>query len=198
MYGIPQKDINPWLFFLWTYTSTLSTLTPQGSVASSREICMSWAILSLSDKMSPRFFVPSTFLQFVKGLLNEISRSNFWNQRPSRVRDETKKFLHIFLHCWFFMRIKISGGQIVSPLEKTTCIRSQNFFRVPWQLKISTNIWAATLFVGLRGGKLLVNYFLGLWDTLRLIAVFLLCIEALYLLYFTRTFLLWNFVLCGF
>ena len=49
--------------FLKTYTSTLSTLTPQGSVASSRVVCMSWAMLSRSERMSPRFFVPRTFLQ---------------------------------------------------------------------------------------------------------------------------------------
>ena len=43
-------------------TSTLSTLTPQGSVPSSRTVCISRAIDSRSDKMSPRVFVPNTFL----------------------------------------------------------------------------------------------------------------------------------------
>ena len=43
-------------------TSTLSTLTPQGSVPSSRTVCISRAIASRSDKMSPRVFVPNTFL----------------------------------------------------------------------------------------------------------------------------------------
>ena len=43
-------------------TSTLSTLTPQGSVPSSRTVCISRAIDSRSDKMSPKVFVPNTFL----------------------------------------------------------------------------------------------------------------------------------------
>ena len=44
-------------------TSTLSTLTPrQGSVPSSRTVCISRAIDSRPDKISPRVFVPNTFL----------------------------------------------------------------------------------------------------------------------------------------
>lgn len=48
-----------------TYISTLSTLTPQGSVASSKELCMLWEMLSLSLKISAKFFVPKTFLRVV-------------------------------------------------------------------------------------------------------------------------------------
>ena len=43
-----------------THTSTLSTLTPHGSVASSSEVCISSEMDSLSDKISERFFVPNT------------------------------------------------------------------------------------------------------------------------------------------
>ena len=73
-----------------SYISTLSTFTPQGSVASSEffkrninkfssnssnlpKVCsIQFAIFSLSDNMSARHFVPSTFLTkyyFVKYLL---------------------------------------------------------------------------------------------------------------------------------
>ena len=45
-----------------TYTSTRSTLTPHGSVASSRVDCIADAIDSRSESMSPKFFVPRTFL----------------------------------------------------------------------------------------------------------------------------------------
>uniref|UniRef100_A0A3Q0RFQ4 Uncharacterized protein n=1 Tax=Amphilophus citrinellus TaxID=61819 RepID=A0A3Q0RFQ4_AMPCI len=45
--------------------STLSTLIPQSSVASSKEDCMLCAISSRSDRISARFLVPSTFLRVV-------------------------------------------------------------------------------------------------------------------------------------
>ena len=48
-----------------TYISTLSTLTPHGSVASSKEDCMTWLMVSLSDKISAKFLVPKTFLSVV-------------------------------------------------------------------------------------------------------------------------------------
>ena len=68
-----------------SFTSTLSTVTPHGSVASSSvawgselqifsphgkifsapSTCMSLAMASRSDKISPRFLVPSTFLSVV-------------------------------------------------------------------------------------------------------------------------------------
>ena len=56
-----------WRFFgsLTSFTSTLWTLTPQGSVATSRVSIMSAAMFSLSDKISPRVFVPNTFLRVV-------------------------------------------------------------------------------------------------------------------------------------
>ena len=56
----------------FTYTSTLSTLTPHGSVASSKVACIMLAIPSRSDKMSPRFFVPKTFLKERKRLLQTV------------------------------------------------------------------------------------------------------------------------------
>lgn len=49
----------------YTYISTLSTLTPQGSVASSKDDCMMWEMVSLSDKISAKFFVPRTFRRVV-------------------------------------------------------------------------------------------------------------------------------------
>lgn len=48
-----------------TYISTRSTLTPQGSVASSRELCMLWEMDSRSLKISAKFFVPRTFRRVV-------------------------------------------------------------------------------------------------------------------------------------
>ena len=50
---------------LLTHTSTLSTLTPHGSVASSSVDCIIAAMDSRSERMSPRFFVPNTFLKGV-------------------------------------------------------------------------------------------------------------------------------------
>ena len=50
--------------YIWlTHTSTLSTLTPHGSVASSSVDCIMEAMDSRSDRISPRFFVPNTFLE---------------------------------------------------------------------------------------------------------------------------------------
>ena len=57
---------------LTSFTSTLSTVTPQGSVASCSSSCISLAMDSRSDKMSPRFFVPNTFLM-VMGDQSEAS-----------------------------------------------------------------------------------------------------------------------------
>ena len=48
-----------------THISTLSTLTPQGSVASSRLLCMICEMVSLSERISARFFVPNTFRNVV-------------------------------------------------------------------------------------------------------------------------------------
>ena len=48
-----------------TYISTLSALTPHGSVASSRAFCITWLIVSRSDRISARFFVPKTFRRVV-------------------------------------------------------------------------------------------------------------------------------------
>ena len=48
-----------------SFTSTLSTLTPHGSVASSKAAFMTADIVSLSDKISDSFFVPKTFRSVV-------------------------------------------------------------------------------------------------------------------------------------
>ena len=54
--------------YIWlTHTSTLSTLTPHGSVASSSVDCIMEAMDSRSDRISPRFFVPNTFLEMGYG-----------------------------------------------------------------------------------------------------------------------------------
>jgi len=47
------------------YISTLSTLTPHGSVASSRLLCMTCEMVSRSERISARFLVPSTFRNVV-------------------------------------------------------------------------------------------------------------------------------------
>ena len=47
------------------YISTLSTLIPQSAVASSSMDCMAPAMLSLSLRISCRFFVPRMFLREV-------------------------------------------------------------------------------------------------------------------------------------
>ena len=48
-----------------TYISTLSTFTPQGSVASSNVCSITWLMVSLSDNISAKCFVPRTFLNVV-------------------------------------------------------------------------------------------------------------------------------------
>ena len=48
-----------------SYISTRSTLTPQGSVASSRVCSITWLIVSLSESISARCLVPRTFLKVV-------------------------------------------------------------------------------------------------------------------------------------
>lgn len=53
-----------------THISTRSTLTPQGSVASSREVCMVWEMVSRSERISAKFLVPST----VRNVLAASSR----------------------------------------------------------------------------------------------------------------------------
>lgn len=52
-------------FLIFSHISTLSTLTPQGSVASSSVCSMTWLMVSLSDKISAKCFVPKTFLRVV-------------------------------------------------------------------------------------------------------------------------------------
>lgn len=42
------------------YISTRSTLTPHGSVASSREVCMVWEMVSRSARISARLRIPRT------------------------------------------------------------------------------------------------------------------------------------------
>ena len=52
-------------FTLFTHISTLSTLTPHGSVASSSVCSMTWLMVSLSERISARFLVPSTLRRVV-------------------------------------------------------------------------------------------------------------------------------------
>ena len=54
--------IKIWVF---THISTLSTLTPHGSVASSRVCSMTWLIVSRSDRISARCLVPRTLRKVV-------------------------------------------------------------------------------------------------------------------------------------
>ncbi len=68
------------------YISTLSALTPQGSVASSREFCMTWLIVSRSLRISARFLVPKTFLRVVAA-----KRRVEWLKKSNR----TSSFLEI-------------------------------------------------------------------------------------------------------
>jgi len=56
-----ERDID----LVETYISTRSTLTPQGSVASSKELCMVCEMVSRSDRISAKFFVPKTFRNVV-------------------------------------------------------------------------------------------------------------------------------------
>ena len=49
----------------WSYISTRSTLTPHGSVASSSVCSMTWLIVSRSERISARYFVPRTLRRVV-------------------------------------------------------------------------------------------------------------------------------------
>ncbi len=65
------------------YISTRSTLTPQWSVALSSVCSMAWLMVSRSDKISARYFVPRTVLRvvaankWVECLKDKIP--SFWN-----------------------------------------------------------------------------------------------------------------------
>ena len=61
------------------YISTRSALTPQGSVASSSVCSMTWLIVSRSERISARCFVPSTFRSVVAA-----SRCVEWLQGKER------------------------------------------------------------------------------------------------------------------
>ena len=64
--GAKQGLLSLFAFAVYsTYISTLSALTPHGSVASSSAFCMTWLIVSLSDKISAKFLVPRTFRSVV-------------------------------------------------------------------------------------------------------------------------------------
>lgn len=62
-----------------TYISTLSTLTPHGSVATSNDVCIACEMASLSDKISARFLVPRIFLRVVmaNNLVELLKPSNY-------------------------------------------------------------------------------------------------------------------------
>ena len=87
-------------FFCWVckkeesdYISTRSTLTPQGSVASSNEFCMTWLIVSRSDRISAKFLVPNTFRRVVAA-----------SSRVEWLQSKTEKSMK---YCW--------GGDFSSP-----------------------------------------------------------------------------------
>jgi hypothetical protein len=52
---IGQQPVNP---TDWSYISTLSTLTPHGSVATSSDVCIACEIASRSESTSAKFRVP--------------------------------------------------------------------------------------------------------------------------------------------
>lgn len=72
-----------------TYISTRSTLTPQGSVASSNELCIVCEMVSRSDKISAKFFVPKT-LRSVVAASKRVEWLRVYNRQ---VRKKNKKHL---------------------------------------------------------------------------------------------------------
>ncbi len=71
------------------------TLTPHGSVASSREFCITWLMVSRSDRISARFFVPRTFLSVVAASrrvewLHEKYVFPRWRRRRREIRQRLK------------------------------------------------------------------------------------------------------------
>ena len=76
---------------LTSLISTLSTFTPQGSVVSSRELCMLSDIFSRSDRISARFLVPRTFLRVV-------AASSCVEWLAVRCLLVSDNFLHLLLH----------------------------------------------------------------------------------------------------
>ena len=81
-----------------SYISTLSTLTPHGSVASSKAVCMMWEIVSRSDKISAKFFVPSTFRSVVAA-----------SKRVEWLKSSKSLFKHV--RKWYF-ELKLKFKQV--------------------------------------------------------------------------------------
>ncbi len=84
-----------------TYISTLSTLTPQGSVASSRVCSITWEMVSRSDRISAKCFVPRTFrnvvaaskcVEWLKSYVNATLELRKW----SKEEEEKKWCIGIF------------------------------------------------------------------------------------------------------
>lgn len=85
------KDLGRVYIYIYIYThiSTRSTLTPQGSVASSSEVCMVWEMVSRSERISAKFLVPST----VRNVLAASSRVEWLEiSRQFRFYPITAKF----------------------------------------------------------------------------------------------------------
>lgn len=85
----------------YTHISTRSTLTPQGSVASSREVCMVWEMVSRSERISAKFLVPST----VRNVLAASSRVEWLEiSRQFRFYPITTKFhVSTSVHDFFYL-----------------------------------------------------------------------------------------------
>ena len=87
-------------FCFLNYISTRSTLTPQGSVASSNELCIVWEMVSRSDRISAKFFVPKTLRSVVAASKRvEWLLANKYNNQ--------KNFCIFF----FFFEIKIENNK---------------------------------------------------------------------------------------
>ena len=90
-------------FCFLNYISTRSTLTPQGSVASSNELCIVWEMVSRSDRISAKFFVPKTLRSVVAASKRvEWLLANKYNNQ---------KFFGIFFFFFFFFEIKIENNK---------------------------------------------------------------------------------------
>lgn len=93
----------------YTHISTRSTLTPQGSVASSREVCMVWEMVSRSERISAKFLVPST----VRNVLAASSRVEWLEiSRQFRFYPITTKFhVSTSVHDFFLSRAQCTSRE---------------------------------------------------------------------------------------
>ena len=107
------------------YISTRSTLTPQGSVASSNEFCMTWLIVSRSDKISARFLVPNTFRRVVAA-----NRRVEWLQSEELLSAQSLKIIiliknEIFFSSYFFGHFVQTKSPPADPDILSKCSKSK-------------------------------------------------------------------------